>query len=106
MEPSSSMAPPQGSTFSSEGSGFVGTPGYLAPEGSTNSTDKSDVYTASLILLELLCPRFETIMERQELLDNFRCKGSLPPHLSPRGKGMLAAFGRLLRQMSSDRPQD
>merc|ERR1712093_553950 len=70
---------------SSHGSEIVGTPGYLAPEGSRHSSDKSDVYTASLILLELLCPRLLTAMERNQLLDDFKCDGKLPAHLASGG---------------------
>lgn len=52
--------------------GFIGTPVYTAPEGGAKCTEKADVFSAALILLELLCPRFGTVMERYETLNNFR----------------------------------
>lgn len=52
----------------------IGTPGYTAPEGGALCTEKADVFSASLILLELLCPRFGTAMERYKTLENFRVR--------------------------------
>lgn len=53
---------------------LIGTPGYTAPEGGALCTEKADVFSASLILLELLCPRFKTAMERYKTLENFRLR--------------------------------
>lgn len=50
----------------------IGTPGYTAPEGGGLCTEKADVFSAALIFLELLCPRFGTAMERYTTLENFR----------------------------------
>lgn len=52
----------------------IGTPGYTAPEGGALCTEKADVFSAALILLELLCPRFGTAMERYKTLENFRTR--------------------------------
>lgn len=56
----------------------IGTPGYTAPEGGALCNEKADIYSAALILLELLCPRFTTVMERIHVLDGFRNKGIVP----------------------------
>ncbi|EKX74256.1 protein kinase domain containing protein [Theileria equi strain WA] len=56
----------------------IGTPGYTAPEGGGNCTEKADIYSAALILLELLCPRFNTVMERLDTLENFRKSHDAP----------------------------
>ncbi|KAH8584893.1 kinase domain [Cryptosporidium sp. chipmunk genotype I] len=56
----------------------IGTPGYTAPEGGALCNEKADIYSAALILLELLCPRFTTAMERIHVLDSFRSKGVVP----------------------------
>ncbi|KAJ1614641.1 protein kinase domain-containing protein [Cryptosporidium canis] len=56
----------------------IGTPGYTAPEGGALCNEKADIYSAALILLELLCPRFTTAMERIHVLDSFRNKGIVP----------------------------
>jgi serine/threonine protein kinase len=51
---------------------LIGTPGYTAPEGGALCTQKADIFSASLILLELLSPRFSTSMERFQTLECFR----------------------------------
>jgi serine/threonine protein kinase len=100
-EPLTSMPPtPQGGmSLARHSSGRVGTPGYIAPECGSFFSDKSDVYAASFILLELLCPKVMTSME----LDAFRQHGRLPAHLCPYGdsQGEMAPFGKLLVQMRS-----
>jgi len=96
--------PAAGRKKKTAGSGVVGTRGYMPPEGSSLTSDRSDVYAASLVLLELLCPRAATDTEQLSTLDVFRQSGRLPKHL--RGQGELAAFGKLLQRMRSDRPQD
>ncbi|BAM39657.1 eukaryotic initiation factor-2 alpha kinase-A [Theileria orientalis strain Shintoku] len=62
----------------------IGTPGYTAPEGGGNCTEKVDIYSAALILLELLCPKFNTVMERLETLERFRSKREVPPFIKER----------------------
>eukprot|EP00392_Amoebophrya_sp_AT5.2_P007938 g7957.t1 len=48
-----------------------GTPMYMPPEGNTLN-ESTDVYAVGLIMLQLLCPRFRTAMERQLLIDAFK----------------------------------
>jgi len=95
-----------GSAATHAESGRVGTPGYMAPEvgNCVGSSDKSDVFAASIILLELLCPRMETVMERRTILDGFREQGQLPEHLC--SSSQLSGFGKLLLLMRSARPED
>ncbi|UKK00887.2 eukaryotic initiation factor-2 alpha kinase-A [Theileria orientalis] len=62
----------------------IGTPGYTAPEGGGNCTEKVDIYSAALILLELLCPKFNTVMERLETLERFRSKREVPSFIKER----------------------
>ncbi|KAL7067875.1 hypothetical protein ACR3K2_17840 [Cryptosporidium serpentis] len=57
---------------------LIGTPGYTAPEGGALCNEKADIFSAALILLELLCPKFTTAMERINVLDNFRNKRIVP----------------------------
>eukprot|EP01053_Blabericola_migrator_P001446 Blabericola_migrator_1__1445@NODE_137_length_13158_cov_138_292491_g119_i0_p1_GENE_NODE_137_length_13158_cov_138_292491_g119_i0NODE_137_length_13158_cov_138_292491_g119_i0_p1_ORF_typecomplete_len1875_score333_90Pkinase/PF00069_25/2_7e05Pkinase/PF00069_25/2_7e30Pkinase_Tyr/PF07714_17/0_0071Pkinase_Tyr/PF07714_17/4_7e24Kdo/PF06293_14/2e08Pkinase_fungal/PF17667_1/7_8e06WaaY/PF06176_11/1_1e05FTA2/PF13095_6/5FTA2/PF13095_6/0_0046Kinaselike/PF14531_6/5_5e05APH/PF01636_23/0_00013RIO1/PF01163_22/0_00026Y len=57
---------------------LIGTPGYVAPEGGGNCSEKVDIYTAALILLELLSPRFKTVFERLKSLEAFRNDQTLP----------------------------
>eukprot|EP00371_Babesia_bovis_P002410 XP_001611057.1 PK4 protein kinase [Babesia bovis T2Bo] len=59
---------------------IIGTPGYTAPEGGFNCSEKADIYSASLILLELLSPRFKTSMERFAVLENYRNAGTTVSH--------------------------
>ncbi|SJK86692.1 Protein kinase domain [Babesia microti strain RI] len=59
----------------------IGTPEYAAPEGGASCTDKADIYSASLILLEMLCPRFTTIMERVATLEGFRRSKFVPNYI-------------------------
>lgn len=48
-----------------------GTPMYMPPEG--NVPDGStDIFAIGLIMLQLLCPRFTTSMERQRVLEDFK----------------------------------
>lgn len=50
----------------------IGTPAYAAPEGGGLCDEKADIYSGALILLELLCPRFTTVMERVRTLEDFK----------------------------------
>lgn len=50
----------------------IGTPAYAAPEGGGLCDEKADIYSGALILLELLCPRFTTVMERVKTLEDFK----------------------------------
>lgn len=50
----------------------IGTPSYAAPEGGVDCTEKADIYSAGLVLFELLSPPFTTVHEKLSLLANFR----------------------------------
>lgn len=66
---------------SSQSGQIIGTPGYTAPEGGVNCTEKADIYSASLILLEILLPKFTTSMERLTVLENFRNSRAVPAYI-------------------------
>lgn len=80
----------------------IGTPGYTAPEGGALCTEKADVFSASLILLELLCPRFETAMERYKTLENFRMRQKIPDHITM----YLSPWADLMKRMGAVNPRD
>lgn len=61
---------------------IIGTPQYTAPEGGAFCTEKADIYSAALILLELLCPRPKTVMERMRVQEQFRTEKKVNIHLS------------------------
>jgi len=82
--------------------GKVGTPAYCAPEGGINATSSADIFSAALIILELLCPPFTTSMERVTVLQAFRERSALPPHVDER----LPHHAGLLRKMASHNPDD
>ena len=65
------IATPQGSLDDNSNYVLDGTPGYTPPEGNTRNTS-TDVYSTSLVMLELLCPRFSTLMERMRVMEDFR----------------------------------
>lgn len=73
-QPELSLEFPQHDSVVSAKGLVIGTPGYTAPEGGALCTEKVDVFSAALILLELLCPRFGTTMERHQTLENFRTR--------------------------------
>eukprot|EP00914_Ancora_sagittata_P001918 GHVO01004448.1.p1 GENE.GHVO01004448.1~~GHVO01004448.1.p1 ORF type:complete len:201 (-),score=20.86 GHVO01004448.1:155-757(-) len=79
---------------------FVGTPGYTAPEGGGLCTEKADIYTAALVLLELMCPRFTTIMERLLVLEKFRAVQETPKYI----RDNLPEWNDLLVAMSYHDP--
>lgn len=81
--------------------GQVGTPAYCAPEGGAKAGAPADVFSAALIILELLCPPFETAMERAQVLEAFRNRCELPSHII----AMLPAHAALLRRMACPRPE-
>ncbi|SBT37680.1 eukaryotic translation initiation factor 2-alpha kinase, putative (PK4) [Plasmodium ovale wallikeri] len=81
---------------------IIGTPGYTAPEGGALCDEKADIYSAALILLELLCPRFNTIMERYKRLNDFRNYYSVPDYV----KIHLNPWYILMLQMSKPNPAD
>eukprot|EP00375_Theileria_parva_P004001 XP_766688.1 protein kinase [Theileria parva strain Muguga] len=80
----------------------IGTPGYTAPEGGGNCTEKVDIYSAALILLELLCPRFSTVMERLETLEKFRKNHEAPPFIKTHYK----PWYDLMVQMADNKPEN
>jgi serine/threonine protein kinase len=79
---------------------LVGTPLYIAPEGGGRATSKADIYGVALIGLELLCPRFETSMERSETFTAFRQTGVVPEHI----EDLAPDFVNLLRCMAATEP--
>ncbi|KAL5370328.1 protein kinase domain-containing protein [Cryptosporidium parvum] len=79
----------------------IGTPGYTAPEGGALCNEKADIYSAALILLELLCPRFTTAMERIHVLDSFRSKGVVPVSIMKNHDAWIP----LLRSMTYQDPE-
>ncbi|SCN61280.1 eukaryotic translation initiation factor 2-alpha kinase, putative [Plasmodium chabaudi adami] len=81
---------------------MIGTPGYTAPEGGALCDEKADIYSAALILLELLCPRFNTIMERYKTLNDFRNYYTVPDYV----KIHLNPWYILMLQMSKPNPAD
>ncbi|SCO93103.1 eukaryotic translation initiation factor 2-alpha kinase, putative [Plasmodium malariae] len=81
---------------------IIGTPGYTAPEGGALCDEKADIYSAALILLELLCPRFNTIMERYKRLNDFRNYYTVPDYV----KIHLNPWYILMLQMSKPKPAD
>eukprot|EP00922_Rhytidocystis_sp_ex-Travisia-forbesii_P011846 GHVS01017647.1.p1 GENE.GHVS01017647.1~~GHVS01017647.1.p1 ORF type:complete len:254 (+),score=65.42 GHVS01017647.1:2-763(+) len=82
----------------------IGTPGYTAPEGGAFCDEKADIYSAGLILLELLCPRFETIMERYETLGLFRSSHKVPEFIRVNLQPWYMLLKRMGRPNPSDRP--
>ncbi|KJP85839.1 PEK protein kinase [Plasmodium fragile] len=81
---------------------IIGTPGYTAPEGGALCDEKADIYSAALILLELLCPRFNTIMERYKRLNDFRNYYAVPDYV----KVHLNPWYILMLQMSKPNPAE
>jgi len=82
--------------------GKVGTPAYCAPEGGAKAGCSADIFSAALIILELLCPPFSTSMERAQVLEALRERGELPAHVDR----VLPEHGALLRRMVSRCPDD
>ncbi|KAF7457636.1 protein kinase domain [Cryptosporidium felis] len=80
---------------------LIGTPGYTAPEGGALCNEKADIYSAALILLELLCPRFTTAMERIHVLDDFRRRGVVPVSIMKTHDAWIP----LLRSMTYQDPE-
>merc|ERR1719215_1749461 len=73
-----------GSERNKEERGTVGTPAYCAPEGGIRALSSADIYSAAIIILELLSPAFSTAMERAQTLQAFRERRALPQHLRNR----------------------
>ncbi|ORM39360.1 Eukaryotic translation initiation factor 2-alpha kinase 1 [Babesia sp. Xinjiang] len=80
---------------------IIGTPGYTAPEGGFHCSEKADIYSAALILLELLSPRFNTVMERLAVLDTFRKSSNVPDFIATE----LRPWHDLLIEMGSKTPE-
>jgi len=76
----------------------VGTRGYTPPEG--GGTSAGDVYSASVVLLEILHPPFRTEMQRYDTLERFRNTGQIPAFLSR----WIPTMSILLAQMSNKDP--
>jgi serine/threonine protein kinase len=81
--------------------GAVGTAAYCAPEGGARATAAADIFSAALVILELLCPPFGTAMERQQVLGAFRDHHRLPVHIDE----SLPEHARLLREMARHDPE-
>lgn len=82
--------------------GKVGTPAYCAPEGGANAGAPADIFSAGLVILELLCPPFNTFMERAQVLEALRERGDVPEHI----RLNLPHHARLLRRMVSREPEN
>ncbi|KAK2197734.1 bifunctional Quinoprotein alcohol dehydrogenase-like superfamily/Protein kinase domain/Protein kinase-like domain superfamily/Protein kinase [Babesia duncani] len=89
-----------------DGRKFIGTPGYAAPESGVSCTPKVDIYSCALILLELLCPRFETVMERLSVLEKFRRTRAIPEYLAsePRLEFWCTLMRRMIDKNPNNRP--
>lgn len=81
---------------------MIGTPSYAAPEGGVNCSEKADIYSAALILLELLSHGMKTSHERQKLLSNFRNQTSYPEYFQD---GNFDGWKLLLQCMSHVDPK-
>ncbi|KEP59836.1 UNVERIFIED_CONTAM: eIF2 kinase IF2K-A (incomplete catalytic triad) [Hammondia hammondi] len=79
----------------------IGTPAYAAPEGGGLCDEKADIYSSALILLELLCPRFTTVMERVKTLEDFKTSYSVPQHI----RLHLHPWYLLMKEMARPEPQ-
>ncbi|XP_065208677.1 uncharacterized protein LOC135837363 [Planococcus citri] len=91
--------------------GKVATPLYDAPElgtvcsGSSNAhyNEKVDMYSLGIIIYEMCCPRFETAMERKEVLSDLRNNPiHIPQFELP--KGLSKLIRELLDHDSKGRP--
>ncbi|OEH76708.1 protein kinase (incomplete catalytic triad) [Cyclospora cayetanensis] len=80
----------------------IGTPAYAAPEGGGLCDEKADIYSSALILLELLCPRFKTVMERVKTLEAFKLYYEVPQHVS----AYRSCWRDLMIEMARPNPQD
>ncbi|PFH33114.1 eIF2 kinase IF2K-A (incomplete catalytic triad) [Besnoitia besnoiti] len=79
----------------------IGTPAYAAPEGGGLCDEKADIYSSALILLELLCPRFTTVMERVKTLEDFKTNYAVPEHI----RLHLHPWYLLMKEMAQPEPQ-
>jgi len=82
--------------------GVVGTPGYCAPEGGSGAAAPADIFSAALVILELLCPPLGTDMERVRVLEDLRERQLLPAHVEEE----LPEHATLLKHMARHTPQD
>ncbi|CAD7976441.1 unnamed protein product [Amoebophrya sp. A25] len=86
-----SAQPVQGARGNSNSpfSPYWGTPMYMPPEGNLLQ-ESTDVYAVGLIMLQLMCPRFVTQMERQLLIDGFKSQAvNVVPDLEQRVDGAV-----------------
>lgn len=81
--------------------GKVGTPAYCAPEGGARAGAPADVFSAALVILELLSPPFGTSMERARVLETLREHQAVPDHL----ERTLPDHAWLLRRMARREPK-
>jgi serine/threonine protein kinase len=88
------------SEIQDEERGEVGTAAYCAPEGGARATASADMFSAALIILELLCPPFSTAMERKVVLGAFREQNALPSHID----NNLPEHAALIRNMGHHDP--
>merc|ERR1712151_665126 len=80
----------------------VGTPAYCAPEGGARAGASADVFSAALVILELLCPPFGTTMERAKVLSDLRERRVVPEHV----RNALPEHAELVRRMASFSPEE
>jgi len=84
--------------------GEVGTALYCAPEGGARATKPADIFSAALIILELLCPPFKTHMERVQVLGAFRDRGELPAHINEHHAAHAGLLGAMAHRDPAGRP--
>eukprot|EP00927_Polykrikos_kofoidii_P014024 TRINITY_DN16112_c0_g1_i1.p1 TRINITY_DN16112_c0_g1~~TRINITY_DN16112_c0_g1_i1.p1 ORF type:complete len:1073 (-),score=162.04 TRINITY_DN16112_c0_g1_i1:193-3333(-) len=84
--------------------GKVGTPAYCAPEGGARAASPADIFSASLVILELLCPTFSTGMERACVFEAFRERTELPQHIETRLPNHAALLRRMAHRDPAKRP--
>mmetsp|Transcript_75249 Transcript_75249/g.243308 ORF Transcript_75249/g.243308 Transcript_75249/m.243308 type:complete len:572 (-) Transcript_75249:295-2010(-) len=75
---------------------------YCAPEGASHATAASDIFSAAVIILELLCPPIWGSVTSGAALAALRERCELPHHIE---EG-LPGHAELLRRMASPRPED
>ncbi|CEM21685.1 unnamed protein product [Vitrella brassicaformis CCMP3155] len=103
-DPSALKTLPRSDSQASVQGQVIGTPGYAPPEGGALCSEKADIFSASVILLELLCPRFETLMERYKVLEEFRTAAKVPDFIPEHLPEYHDLMKRMARRNPAERP--
>ncbi|EZG64345.1 putative protein kinase [Gregarina niphandrodes] len=83
----------------------IGTPSYAAPEGGVACTEKADIYSCGLVLVELLSHKMTTAHERHQLLGQYRERGILPAYFQHDAfAGWRLLINRMCARLPTDRP--